>query len=89
MNIFGIDMVELDPPIMGSTGMTAIFFIVFVAVLVWVGWQVVTIDNGAIEQFTKYCDDQYGKDNWTLQNGYACPYGIFHDCIECRAKVDA
>ena len=66
-------------------------FFTFISIIILFGWQVVVADNGAIDQMTKYCNDKYGTDNWTLQNGYAChgvPFGGLNDCYECIEKVD-
>lgn len=89
-------MVELDPPIMGSHGMTAVFFIGFVAVTIFVGWQVMTAANWGMAQLTKYCDGKYGVGNYTISNGHTCTgredlesmFIGMHDCFDCSPKVN-
>ena len=44
-------------------------FVIFVGIMVFVGWQVLTQQNGALDTLVKYCDNRYGANNWTLQNG--------------------
>ena len=70
-------------------------FVLFLVIAFAGGWQVMTVQNGAIAQLTKYCDDKYGINNYTLENGHSCidkedlasMFIGMHDCITCVKKV--
>jgi hypothetical protein len=80
-----IDMIE-EP---GSNIIMLAAFAVFISIMLLVGWQVMTAENGGIAQLTNYCNEKYGQGNWTLENGHSCTQpSLFSDCIECVAKVD-
>lgn len=63
----------------------------FVTFNIFIGWQIVMVENGAIEDLTQYCDGKFGAGNWRMQNGYACHgvlFGGLHDCYECVNKTE-
>lgn len=66
---------------------TAVMLGIFLAVTIFVGFNLITNENMAFTQLETYCNQKFGIENWTLENGHVCPQpSLFHDCIECVSK---
>lgn len=68
-----IDMAELDPPVMGASIATIVFFIGVVMFIIFG----IYIQSDITTKHTEFCDSKYGAGNWTDvvdQCSMACSY---------------